>query len=349
MTAPTGAGERAAAARRGAGLFVPADRGLLAVSGADRVRWLDGMVSNRIADRAPGPDRSGCYALLLTPQARIVADLHVLVRPDEIWLETRRAQLPGVRARLERYVIADDVALADRSDGVARLALEGPRAPEVLGRAAGEMPRLAPDCAVDVEVGGVPVCAGAWGVSGEPAFQILVPLRSPGDAEAVREALRAAGRGLGLVDADEDALEVLRVEAGVPRLGAELSEEVLPAEAGLVGRAVSLDKGCYTGQEIVARMDSRGRAGHHLVGLAFDAGPGGDDGRPTSLPAPGAEIAVDGRRLGELTSACRSALAGPIGLGYVRHGHEAAGTVVAVGGTPARVAALPFVAPGACA
>jgi len=333
----TTAGERAAAVRRGAGLFAPDDRGLVAATGSDRQGWLDGMLSNRVADLAPGPDHSGCYALLLTPQGRIVADVHVVARPDAVWLETRREGLDAVLARLERYVVADDVALADHSAEVAWLALEGPRAPEILAAAAGGLPALARDCAADIEVGGVTLCAGAWGVSDLPAFQLIVPRGDAGDgraAAAVRDALRAAGEAHGLVEGDAETLEVLRVEAGVPRLGAELSEEVLPAEAGLVGRAVSLTKGCYTGQEIVARMDARGRAGHHLVGLRLEHG--------VPLPRPGAEIAAEGRRVGEITSACHSALAGPIALGYVRRGRDAPGLRVTAGGAPAQVAGLPF-------
>jgi folate-binding Fe-S cluster repair protein YgfZ len=112
---------------------------------------------------------------------------------------------------------------------------------------------------------------------------------------------------------------------------------VLPAEAHLIERAVSFAKGCYTGQEIVARLDARGQVQHLLVGLRFE-----DDG----LPAPGAGVEVGGRRIGEVTSACRSAAAGAIGLGYVRRAQAAADTEVSVCGRPARVAALPFAAAG---
>jgi folate-binding protein YgfZ len=151
----------------------------------------------------------------------------------------------------------------------------------------------------------------------------------------VTQALQRAGTAHELVAAGEDALEVLRIEAGTPRYGRELSESVLPAEVGLA-RAISISKGCYTGQEIVARMATRGGASHALVGLALAAGP---------LPEPGSPILAEAARAGELTSAAFSARAGAIALGFVRRAHAALGTALEVGGRSARVAALPFVAP----
>ncbi len=317
----------AAAARRSAALFRLEGRGLLAVTGGDRVRWLDGMVSGDVASLAPG---RGCAALALTRQGRIVADLHVLQRGDEIWLELALGALGPLVEHLDKFIIADDVSLEDRSGAFARLALEGPAALSFLREAAGEVDPIAPDAARDLALAGATVTAWAWGWSGEPALQLLVPAAS---APAVVEALGAGGR---LPEGGSEALEILRIEAGVPAFGAELDETVLPAEAGLED-AVSFDKGCYTGQEVVARMASRGQAGHRLVGLSF---PGGE-----CAPA-GTKISDRRREVGELTSACVSPSAGAIGLGFVRRGHEAPGTALEADGREARVAALPFVAPG---
>jgi tRNA-modifying protein YgfZ len=327
------AAARAARVRSSAGWFALRDRGLICVRGSDRVRWTNGMVSNEVAALAPGPERSGCHALLLTAQGRIVSDLHVLARTDELWLELERAVLPDVRKRLERYVIADDVALSDESDGWRRYALEGPLAPELLARAVGAPVPLARDSGVELAVAGSTVIACAWGWSGEPAYQLFVRAR---DADAVTRAFALAG-GTQLEPGDAEVLEVLRIEAGTPRTGAELGEDVLPAETGLVGRAVNLKKGCYTGQEIVARMESRGSASHRLVGLRVDA----SDGEP---PARGASVVVAGENVGSVTSACRSALAGAIALAYVRRAHAAVGAAVEVAGSRAQIAALPFVA-----
>jgi folate-binding protein YgfZ len=328
------AAARAARIRRGAGWFALPDRGLLCVRGADRVRWANGMVSNDVASLAPGSDRSGCHALLLTAQGRIVADLHVLAREDELWLELAGDVLPEVAKRLERYVIADDVAISDASGDWRRFALEGPRAPELLARVAGAPIAIASDSGAELSIAGAAVVACAWGWSGEAAYQLFVPVAA---AETVERALDVAARGE-LEIADAEVLEVLRIEAGTPRQGRELGEDVLPAEVGLVGRTVSTTKGCYTGQEIVARMESRGSASHRLVGLRCDA-PGAD---PLEV---GAAVLSDGQRIGGVTSACRSAQAGAIALGFVRSAHAAPGTAVEISGAGAHVASLPFVAP----
>jgi folate-binding protein YgfZ len=135
-------------------------------------------------------------------------------------------------------------------------------------------------------------------------------------------------------------LEVLRIEAGRPRAGAEIGPDTLPAELRLVERAVSFTKGCYTGQEIVARMASRGRVGHLLVGIRFD----GD-----ALPAANTPIRIGEAKVGEITSVARSPLAGAIGLGIVRKGFDAPGTLVDAGGCAGRVVELPFVSAVAAA
>jgi folate-binding protein YgfZ len=327
----------AARVRRGAGWFALPERGLVAVRGSDRVRWANGMVSNDVARLAPGPERSGCYALLLSAQGRIVADLHVLAREDELWLELSRDALPEVLKRLERYVIADDVSLCDASDAWRRFAIEGPRSGELLARAAGALPEIARDCGAELRIAGRPVIACAWGFSGETAYQLFARVE---DAEAVSTAVAAAG-GADLEPGDGEALEILRIEAGTPRLGRELGEDVLPAEAGLIGAAVSLSKGCYTGQEIVARMHSRGSASHRLVGLRFDAGfPGAS---PALAGAPVRAARGGDQEIGSVTSACQSALAGAIALAYLRRAHADGGGEVEVAGARARICALPFV------
>lgn len=325
------------AARTTAAIFPLAARGLLAVRGSDRTRFLQGQLTNDVAGLDPAGPRSGCHALLLTAQGRIVAELHVLARPDEFWLETDAASAEPARARLAKYVIADDVAIEDVGGAWARFAVEGPRAAAlVAGALDGALPDLAPDAGAPVRIAGTDAVVAAFGWSGEPAFQLFVPA---GAAEAAASALRAAAAPGGAVWGDAAALETLRIEAGVPRAGAELSEDVLPAEARLVERAVSFTKGCYTGQEVVARMHSRARVGHLLVGITPAA-----DGVELR---PGAGLAVGGAKVGAITSAARSPIAGPIALAFVRAAHAEPGTALASDDGPVRVAALPFVAPGA--
>lgn len=328
--------QQAAAVRRAAGLFRLGGRGqlaraLIAVVGGDRSRWLDGMVSNEV--RSLGPELSGCAAVVLTRTGRVVSDLHVLWRPQELWLELDAAAAGPTRAHLEKFIIADDVRLEERS-AAARLALEGPAARAVLEAAGADLPLIAPDCCAESALGSTRLLIAAYGWSGEPAFQLFA---EEGAEETLARALVETGAALGLIEADPEALEILRIEAGVPRFGAELDETVLPDEARL-DRAVSTTKGCYTGQEVVARLRSQGQLSHHLVGLRID----GDSPLPK-----GTEIRVGDRRVGEVTSACLSPAAGSIALGFVRRPHHEPGTAVSAGGLAARVAPLPFAGPGA--
>jgi len=316
--------DEARAARAGVALFARGDAGLVEVTGADRVRWLDGMLSNDVAGLEPGLERSGCPALLLTRKGRIVADPHVLLRPEALWLALARDAAPVAIETLERFVVADRVELRDCSDAWERLALEGPAAPALLASAAGAPLRLAPGAAADAELAGTAVVVAAFGAT-PSGRQLFAPA---GSGERVGAALRAAGA----VSAGAAALEILRIEAGLPRLYAELDEDVLPAEAGL-DSAISTTKGCYTGQEIVARLASRGRVNHRLVGLALDA---------QTPPAVGDAIRNGVREVGEVTSACLSPGAGAIALGFVRATSALPGTRLDVAGRPARVAPLPF-------
>jgi folate-binding protein YgfZ len=317
------------AVREGAGLFA-LERGVVGVRGADRLRFLQGQLSNDVVALDPAGPRLGCHALVLTPQGRIVAEVHVVARPDELWLETDLASVTGLVERLARYVIADRVELADRSAGFARLGIEGPRAREVV--AEGLRLDVRSGAGAVTRVAGAEVVVAPFGWSGEDAYQLFLPPSAEDD-------VAAALRGAGAVPASLAALEILRVEAGRPRSGAELSQQSLPAEVGLVEAAVSFTKGCYTGQEVVARMHSRGRVGHHLVGLRLAVG------EEEALPAPGAALLHDGARIGELTSAVRSPLAGAIALGFVRSGHHAPGTELRLDGRAVRIATLPFVTP----
>jgi folate-binding protein YgfZ len=340
------AGDEVAALRAGAGLFFatgPSGRGLVEVTGSDARRWLDGMVSNDVASLEASSPRSGCYAALLTPKGRIVADLHVLARRDGFWLETTEAAIPAVLERLERYIVADDVKLADRSSDVERLALEGARAEAVLERASGsELGSVAACSWCALEVAGVSLTAARFGWSGEDAFQLFLPA---GSRDRVVDALRKAGSEIGseegtrfaLVLAGKEAFEILRIEAGTPWLGAELDEEVLPDEARL-DLAISRSKGCYIGQEIVARVHARGAVNHLLVGLRFP---------DAELPERDTPLFSGERRTGEVTSVCISPAVGTIGLGYVRREHATPGTELRAGSAVAQVAELPFAQPGA--
>ena len=313
-------GEELRAVLARAGLFRLAGRGQLEVAGSERVRWLDGMVTADVASLAPG---GGAFALALTHQGRIVADLHLRVEAERFVADLEREAVEPLRAHLDARIIADDVTLRDASDDAVHLALEGPAAAEVLGAAgAGALPEE-PEAWAEVELAGAPVAVAAYGFTGQPAYQLFVP---PEVAAEVEAALVAVGA----VEASPEVLECLRVAAGTPRLFHDLDDTVLPAEARLE-RAVSETKGCYTGQEVVARMRSRGRVSHLLVGLAF----------PGEPPAPDTRLTAEGREVGEVTSAVTSPLHGGIGLGYVRSDRDAPGTRLEADGAPVEVVALP--------
>ena len=310
------------AVRENAGLFQLPERGVLEVLGSDRVRWLDGMISADVKALAVG---CGAPGLLLTRQGRIVADLHVLARSDSFWLELEASALAGVSQRLAGYVIADDVTLRSRSSELVRLAVEGPRAEERLAAAGADPRGLAPHAWRELALAGAPVTLAAYGFSGLAGFQLFAPADA---AEAVSRALLASG----IASASRDTLECLRITAGVPWLGRELDETVLPAEARLEA-AISTSKGCYTGQEVVTRLRSRGRVGHLLVGLRFES---------ETLPPRGAEISGPAGRIGQLTSRVLCPGEGAIGLGFVRAEAAEPGTSVRVAETTAQIVALPM-------
>lgn len=318
-----------AAVREAAGLFALPARAVIRVSGGERTRWLDGMITNDVEaleKRGPG---AGCRALLLTHQGRIVADLYVLRLEEAYLLELSAGALEAVLGHIERYIIADDVEISDESDATARLALEGPRSAQVLAEAVGAPAEIPDGGWAAVEIAGAKLWAAAFSWTRQPAVQLLVPA---GAAAAVTAALREAGTPLGLIDGDAETLECLRIEAGEPAMGREIDESVLPAELGL-DAAISETKGCYTGQEVVARMRSRGRANHRLVGLRFEG----------ALPAAGTELRHEGRAAGELTSVVQSPSEGAIGLGYVKAALAEPGTRLEVDGAAAAVAERPFV------
>ncbi|MEE3331889.1 MAG: glycine cleavage T C-terminal barrel domain-containing protein [Myxococcota bacterium] len=317
------------ALREGAGLFEMSDRGIVEVSGEDRVRWLNGMVSNDVAVLDEASGQTGCYAALLTPQGRIVSDLHIVLRGDRFWLETAAGHVTRVIERLEKYIIADDVQLRNASVDFARFGIEGARARAKIEAAAGTTLVVKPDGFEEIEIDGAAVAVVAFGFSGEDAYQLLV---AKSDAAGVIAALVEAG----CVRAERSTLEAMRIEAGEPSLGSELAEDTLPDEAR-IGRAISESKGCYTGQEVIARLRSRGGVKHLLVGLRSE------DNEP--LADPGSRIfRPDEKKSGELTSKVTSeAAGGEIALGFVHRDDAEPGTRLVCGDRGIVVCPLPFV------
>lgn len=321
----------AARVQRGVGLFRLTDRGLVQIGGGDRVRWLDGMLTNDVTSLVAGPDRSGCYAALLTHQGRIVSDIHVTVREGAFWLEMSAQAVPAVIERFDRHIIADDVTVEDIGAATEWLGLEGHNSAPLIAAFAGGELRIEPDCWTEVPTDPCRVAVARWGAAAG-GYRLLIPA---GHREAVAGELSRLAAGMGFVEAGPEVLEILRIDAGTPRFGAELDESVLPAEAGLE-RAISTTKGCYIGQEVVARMASRGRTSHRLVGLRFETAAAvvGEPVRRDASP--------DSKKIGEITSVCVSPRDGPIALAFVRSAHAATGSVVHTAGQQAIISDLPF-------
>ena len=294
---------------QGCAILDRSERGKLALTGAGAKAFLGGQVSNDTEALTPG---HGVYAALLTPKGKMLADLRVLDCGDELWLDTERAGLQPLFDALRRGTIGHDAELHKRTLQQALFSLLGPRAREVAGADAAGLGSAEHDNARG-EVGGVPVLA----VRTDAGVDLVC------DADRTEE-LRAA---LGLEEIDG---EVLRVEAGRPRYGVDLDESVIPQEAGLNDRAVSFTKGCYVGQETVARLFYKGRPNRHLRGLRLSA--------PV---APGTPLRLGEREVGRLTSVAASPRFGDIGLALVRREAEP-GAVLDAGEATAEVVELPF-------
>ena len=311
-------------------LFDLTTRGALAIAGKDRAEFLHGMVTNDVKRLRPG---QGCHAALLTSKGKLRAEMNVLCSEERLLLDTP-PELAGTLAPLLRgYVFFQEAAISDETAEASLLHLAGARAAEVLRAAGVAAPPSAPHDHIVAEIGGVRTRVVAEARSGAPGFDLRVLLA---DRDALAGSLRAAGAEASPLE----ELEAARIEAGIPRWGRELDDTVLPNEAFLERTAISYTKGCYVGQEIVARLKTYGHVNRHLVRLLL---------APDAAVAPGAEVRAGEAKVGSVTSAALSTRgARVVALAYVRREHEAAGTVLAVvgegGPLPAVVEPLPLAA-----
>jgi folate-binding protein YgfZ len=325
----------------GAGWLERTDRGRLHLSGADRRTYLQGLLTNDIAALAPG---DGCYAAMLTPQGRMVADMRVLELGDRILIDLERSLTAAIGERFDQFIFSEDVSVSDESVALAQIGLYGPRCAAVLagalarldsGSGAGEddLRRLRPFRNVQLRAGTAPLIVAASDDFGVEGFELFL---EPSGVEALRGAVAAAGA----VPVHMETAEVCRIESGRPRFLQDMDEQTIPLEAGIEGRAISQTKGCYVGQEIIIRVLHRGhgRVARRLVGLLVDGPP----------PAHGDRLRSGDREVGFVTSGAHSpALGRAVALGYVHRDYVEPGTlltIAAVGGeTAASVASLPFV------
>jgi tRNA-modifying protein YgfZ len=262
------------------------DRAKLRVTGPDRIRFLNGQLTNDIVNLQPG---ISVYACALSAKGKLCGDLFVTPLKDALLLDYALALRDSIPARLEKYLIADEVELEDVTEEFALFHLTGVELPDA----------ILPEGTVTISDR---FAADGKDLLLQAALKNVVP-------ELINDTPLA-----------DSKLEEFRIEQGIPYWGTELSEETIPNEAGLDKRAVSYTKGCYLGQEIISRLKSLGHVNRHLRGIRLTSG---------SDLQPGDKLAAeDGKQIGSVTSACKSdRLSSWIGLGYLRRGFDQPGTV----------------------
>jgi folate-binding protein YgfZ len=298
-----------------AGLLDFSNRGRLCLLGADRQNFLNGQVTNNLKNLRSG---QGCYAALANNKAKMTSDLFIYILEEEILLDFEPGLSPKVSERLEKFIIADDVQITDASSAFAMFTVQGPKAIEVCEKAGWPIPKN------DFEI-----------VAHNSAYIARTPrLRAPGVDVFYPRGDDSWLKSLNLPVSGIDAYETVRIEQGVPRFGIDMNEETLVSEA-LDERAISYSKGCYIGQEVIARIRTYGQVAKSLRGLKFEPG--------AAAAKAGEKIFHDGKEVGWITSATLSPkLNRPIALGYVRKECNQIGARLLVNNSPAEIVPLPF-------
>jgi len=318
------------AAMTAAGVIDRSTLGKVTVTGRDRAAFLQGMLSNDVKALQPG---QGCPAAFLDAHGKVVSLLSVYVLEDRILLELPAGSTDTFLQVIDKFLISEKAYFEAADDVYAILAVQGPEAERMLASLSGSTLDAAPYSHQEVEIAGAPVRIARHRLAVTPGFHCWTAVTH---AEALGKALREAGA----VPVGALALETLRIEAGIPAYGRDVDDAVILPETRL-DAFVSFTKGCYIGQETVARVKYRGHINRGLSGMVLE----GD-----RVPAHGDAITAEDKEVGRVTSAVRSITLGkPIALGYIRREYFAAGSAVTIvtGGSPvpARVAELPFVKP----
>ncbi|MDX1661163.1 MAG: glycine cleavage T C-terminal barrel domain-containing protein [Gemmatimonadota bacterium] len=312
------------AARESAAVF-DLSASLIELTGAERLEWLDTLVSNQVDDLGPG---ESARAFLLNPtKGRVLADFLVCEAGERAWLECAGDSAGVVIENLSKYYFGQEVEFEDRSGEWWIGSLVGPRAHEILTGVATDVPPGVEGLHETTTIAGAEVRVVRWSDTGLPGYHLWVPLAA---AASTRTALEEAGAAPG----HEEAWTVLQIEGGVAAYGRELTEETIPLEAPTED-AISHTKGCYPGQEVIARLWARGRPAKELRGLVFD-----DDDPP---PPAGASLdAAEKEGVATITASALSPELGPVALAYVHRDYLEEGTRLAAADRSARVADLPL-------
>jgi folate-binding protein YgfZ len=292
------------------------ERGRLKLTGRDRQTFLQGMVTNDVASLKPG---DGCYAFMLDATGHVLADMRILCAEDHLLLDVEQDMSSFVAETLDKYLIMERVKITDVSLETGQFHVGGIGAPGVFLR--GDHPE-------GVNWWDSDTCLGAvTRLTAFPGFELYFPAR---ETEGIKEMLYEHGG----TSIKPEFLEALRIEAGIPCFGVDMDSRVLAPETGQRSRAINYRKGCYIGQEIVARIDARGHTNREFAGFYLNT---------VDLPAKDTAVTVEEKEVGRITSAAIGPQTGlPIALGYIRNEYRTAGTVVMVGEQHAVVAELPF-------
>jgi folate-binding protein YgfZ len=312
------------AARESVALFDTNWHAVFMLTGRDRVKYLHAISSNNIQALAAG---QGALALLLNPQGRIQAELEVYVLPEKLLVLSHASLRVQTLALLRKYVIGSQVKIEDVTEQFGSFAVEGPRGKVIIEQACGvKLEELAEMSILDVAVEGIPCQLARRSHFGEVGAEFIAGRDCLGSLWAI---LLTGVRAHGGEPIGMSALDTLRLEAGLPWFPADFNDGMIPHEAVLENTHISFQKGCYTGQEIVERVRTRGHVNRKRVGLRFST---------VAPPAAGTKLRAGDAEIGFVTSAAFSPDAKPaIGMGYVRREHFAPGSVVEFDGGTARV------------
>jgi folate-binding protein YgfZ len=307
------------AVRDTAGLFDLSFRSRICLLGADRQKFLNGQVTNNVKDLKPG---EGCYAALITAKGKMQSDLRIFCLDEELLLDFEPGLTLIVTERLEKYIIADDVQLVDVAPHYGLISLQGPKSAELasaldLGVALPDRPfgqiKIAHQTLGDLYIAN----AARLGTVG---IDLYVPTAA---VEATLKLLLQHATSMNVRLCGSDAFEMARIEQGVPRFTMDMDETNLPPEAGLDRTGISYTKGCYIGQEVIARIRTYGQVAKKLCRLEITDS--------TEIPVRGGKLYLNGKDVGFVTSAAHLPLSGVRGLGYVRREANAPGTELLLG------------------
>ncbi|MGC8642748.1 MAG: YgfZ/GcvT domain-containing protein [Isosphaeraceae bacterium] len=310
----------------------------LEVAGPDRAKFLHNLTTNDVKRLPVG---RGCEAFVTSSQGKTLGFVELLACVDSILVCTDRGGLVLALPHFQKYGVFDDIVLEDRSGSTFEIHLAGPSAEELMRQLGCSLPEPSNLAHLTINMDGFPVLIVRDSPTGRSGFSLIGARSCMGKVLAL---LKARGEAFGLEELDPESFEVLRIEAGTPVFGRDVTERNLPQEIGRDARAINFVKGCYLGQETVARIDALGHVNQILRGLRLDPA--------AQAPAPGTEIEADGKRVGFVTSSAVSpGWNAPIALAMVRASHARAGTELSLRlpdapsprSVPATVADLPMI------